>query len=103
MTKIPRRPTWPLLLMLVCHAPILLATASLASLGVLFGSEAYRSAGIPAIELLALFAPFLVAAGAALITIMLWKRDNRTAAYCVTAASVAAAILTSAVMTSFLI
>jgi len=82
-----RQPVWPLVLMFLWYALLLVGIGFAGLIVLSFGSEAYRTAGIPAHELLPVAIPFVLVIIAALATILLWNSGKRNFAYALCAAT----------------
>lgn len=83
----PKQPIWPLVLMLLWYALLLVGIGFAGLIVLSFGSEAYRSSGIPAHELLPVAIPFVLVIIATLSTVLLWNSGKRNLAYALCAAS----------------
>lgn len=82
-----KKPVWPLILMLLWYALFLAGSGFALILGLSFGSEAYRGAGMPAAEVLPFAIPFVLVIIATLSTVLLWHSDKRNLAYALCATS----------------
>lgn len=82
-----KKPVWPLVLMLLWYALLLVGIGFAGLIVLSFGSEAYRSAGIPAHELLPVAIPFVLVVIWTLATVLFWMSDKRNLAYALCAAS----------------
>ena len=76
-----KKPVWPLLVMLIWYAVLLAGSAMLLVIGLSFGSEAYRGAGIPFGELLPMIMPIALVVIFILSTVLLWNAGKYKIAY----------------------
>ncbi|MEP2737229.1 MAG: hypothetical protein ABJP34_13140 [Erythrobacter sp.] len=76
-----KQPIWPLIAMLVFYGLLLIGSGALLLLGLAFGSEAYRSAGIPLQELLLVSGPLIATLLLIIVTVLLWNAKKYTATY----------------------
>ncbi len=84
----PKKPVWPLVLMLIWYG-VLLAGVGFAALIILsFGSEAYRGDAIPMAEFLPVLIPLVLLVIWILATVLLWNADKRNFSYALCAISV---------------
>ena len=72
---------WPLIVMLLFYGLLMIASGVIFMVGLAFGSEAYRSAGIPLQELLLVAGPLLITILLILATVLLWNAKKYTATY----------------------
>jgi hypothetical protein len=86
------RPVWPLLIMIACYAPALLLSGAAALLGLMFGTEVYRSSAIPFADLASTFGPLVVVTLCLGLSIIVWRKGMPLAAYAITAAILAGTI-----------
>ena len=76
-----KQSVWPLVLMLIWYAILLAGAGAVFFFGLAFGSEAYRSAGIPVWELLLIASPLVLVIILILATALFWNSGKRTVAY----------------------
>ena len=76
-----KQPIWPLIVMLLFYGLLTIGAGGIFLLGLAFGSEAYRSAGIPLTELLLVAGPLLITILLILATVLLWNAKKYTATY----------------------
>lgn len=84
------RPIGPLVAMLIWYGLLLTGSAGLSLIGLMFGSEAYRSKAIPLAELAMIAGPLIISAALTGATVYLWNIGRTQAAYVLCGASVIA-------------